>query len=685
MNVCSDINPNESVLSNESTFFFLMNKSLLLIHHVDKKIQKETINNLQTFVQKLLEIYQDEKHSQPTFQKKKLLDAMSFYFHKLIDKLVAQISPSKDILLNIDEICKKKCEAFVKDKSLRKIEKSVQDQLETSQKKMTEILQDEEYKPFHCNDKIIDNPIEKTIDKQDLFQLEKKMFISEQKIYEKIRTVFLEIENNVKQSLKEYVSHYERIDKDFDKKVEAKLQANNAILEKVLSKLCYDLCTEKVNSINFEGQIQQLSETYMEQICQSMHEYIESKQTNLEIKLQEKIQNIITVQQESEKDSKERQKELSQKIQYLTQFLLEKKDSFVGTKGIQASQVQELVEEYIYHYEKKEQRKKEEFEQKFEKKQNDIKQSVQQSFGDKIEQLTRILNNHFQQVIEQKQEEMKQSQVNEKDVIHWIEEYINVMYSKKSPFQILFDKESNDICLFYNNQLISNTKLNIKGLIGPKGPQGQKGEKGDTPIIRNIFITPDNKLKFTVQDSENIYDIVSNNDVPKGPPGIQGERGLPGKTIVDFQWKQQDFMRYDEDQKDSIVFLKSMCVGEKSICLKNDSLSVAGGTTYQTHSMAIGNNSKTLGSHSVALFGSTIGNNAFAYRADNVDENSIQFGKKDKNQFNIQKINLNSKEVSVDCDIFNLNAKEISIPKFKELEEKICYLEKKVLELSKKM
>ena len=160
---------------------------------------------------------------------------------------------------------------------------------------------------------------------------------------------------------------------------------------------------------------------------------------------------------------------------------------------------------------------------------------------------------------------------------------------------------------------------------------------------------------------------------------------MPGKTIVDFQWKQQDFMRYDEDQKDSIVFLKSMCVGEKSICLKNDSLSVAGGTTYQTHSMAIGNNSKTLGSHSVALFGSTIGNNAFAYRADNVDENSIQFGKKDKNQFNIQKINLNSKEVSVDCDIFNLNAKEISIPKFKELEEKICYLEKKVLELSKKM
>ncbi len=670
MDICND-----SVLSNESTFFFLMNKSLLLIHHVDKKTQKESIQNLQTFVQKLLEIYQDEKNNQPNLEKKehkkKLLDAMSFYFHKFIEKLVAQISPSKDILLNIDEICKKKCEVFLKDKSLQKIEKTVQDQLETSQKKMNEVLQVEE--PVLQNNK------------QEIFQLEKKIFTTEQKIYDKMRTIFLEIENNVKQSLKDYVSHYEKIDKDFDKKVEAKLQANNILLEKRLSQLCYEMCNEKVDSINFEEQMQRLCESYMEQICQSMNEYIESKQTNLELRIQEKIQSVIFSQQESEKDSKERQNDIAQKVQYLTQFLLEKKDTIFGGRGLSNTQVQEIVEDYFYSFEKKEQRKREELEQKFDKKQSEIKQSVQQSFGDKIEQLTKILNNHFQQIIEQKQEEMKETQINEKDVVKWIDEYINVMYSKKSPFQILFDKESNDICLFYNSQLISNTKLNIKGLIGPKGPQGQKGEKGDTPIIRNIHITGDNKLKFTIQDSENIYDVISANDLPKGPQGIQGERGLPGKTIVDFQWRQQDFMRYDEDQKESVVFLKSMCVGEKSICLKNDSLSVAGGTTYQTHSMALGNNSKTLGSHSIALFGSTIGNNAFAYRADNVDENSVQFGKKDKNVYNIQKTNFNSKEVSVECDTFHLNAKEISIPKMKELEEKIVLLEKKVFELSKKI
>ncbi len=669
MDVCND-----SVLSNESTFFFLMNKSLLLIHHVDKKTQKESIQNLQTFVQKLLEIYQDEKNNQPNLEKKdhkkKLLDAMSFYFHKFIEKLVAQISPSKDILLNIDEICKKKCEVFLKDKSIQKIEKTVQDQLETSQKKMNEVL--------HIEEPVLQN------NKQEIFQLEKKIFTTEQKIYDKMRTIFLEIENNVKQSLKDYVSHYEKIDKDFDKKVEAKLQANNIVLEKRLSQLCYEMCNEKVDSINFEEQMQRLCESYMEQICQSMNEYIESKQTNLEMRFQEKIQSVIFSQQESEKDSKERQNDIAQKVQYLTQFLLEKKDTIFGGRGLSNSNVQEIVEDYFYSFEKKEQRKREELEQKFDKKQSEVKQSIQQSFSEKIEQLTKILNNHLQQVIEQKQEEMKETQINEKDVVQWIDEYINVMYSKKSPFQILFDKESNDICLFYNNQLISNTKLNIKGLIGPKGPQGQKGEKGDTPIIRNIHITGDNKLKFTIQDSEKIYDVVSGNDVPKGPQGIQGERGLPGKTIVDFQWRQQDFMRYDEDQKESVVFLKSMCVGEKSICLKNDSLSVAGGTTYQTHSMALGNNSKTLGNQSIALFGSTIGNNAFAYRADNVDENSVQFGKKDKNLFNIQKTNLNSKEVLVECDVFHLNAKEISIPKMKELEEKIIQLEKKVFELSKK-
>ncbi len=669
MDVCND-----SVLSNESTFFFLMNKSLLLIHHVDKKTQKESIQNLQTFVQKLLEIYQDEKNNQPNLEKKdhkkKLLDAMSFYFHKFIEKLVAQISPSKDILLNIDEICKKKCEVFLKDKSIQKIEKTVQDQLETSQKKMNEVL--------HIEEPVLQN------NKQEIFQLEKKIFTTEQKIYDKMRTIFLEIENNVKQSLKDYVSHYEKIDKDFDKKVEAKLQANNIVLEKRLSQLCYEMCNEKVDSINFEEQMQRLCESYMEQICQSMNEYIESKQTNLELRFHEKIQSVILSQQEAEKDSKERQNDIAQKVQYLTQFLLEKKDTIFGGRGLSNSNVQEIVEDYFYSFEKKEQRKREELEQKFDKKQGEVKQSIQQSFSEKIEQLTKILNNHLQQVIEQKQEEMKETQINEKDVVQWIDEHINVMYSKKSPFQILFDKESNDICLFYNNQLISNTKLNIKGLIGPEGPQGQKGEKGDTPIIRNIHITGDNKLKFTIQDSEKIYDVVSGNDVPKGPQGIQGERGLPGKTIVDFQWRQQDFMRYDEDQKESVVFLKSMCVGEKSICLKNDSLSVAGGTTYQTHSMALGNNSKTLGNQSIALFGSTIGNNAFAYRADNVDENSVQFGKKDKNLFNIQKTNLNSKEVLVECDVFHLNAKEISIPKMKELEEKIIQLEKKVFELSKK-
>ena len=56
-----------------------------------------------------------------------------------------------------------------------------------------------------------------------------------------------------------------------------------------------------------------------------------------------------------------------------------------------------------------------------------------------------------------------------------------------------------------------------------------------------------------------------------------------------------------------------------------------------------------------------------------------------KNVYNIQKTDLNSKEVSIECDTFHLNAKEISIPKIKELEEKMIQLEKRVLELSKKI
>ena len=200
----------------------------------------------------------------------------------------------------------------------------------------------------------------------------------------------------------------------------------------------------------------------------------------------------------------------------------------------------------------------------------------------------------------------------------------------------------------YNEQEISSTKINIKGLMGPKGQQGNTGDKGDTPIIKDISLTDDKKIKFIIYDSNNIYEVISNNTIPLGPQGIQGERGPTGKTFVDLNWKQESVMRLDEDNNNNLIILKSLSIGERSHCLKENSISVGGSQCYKENSFSIGSNSKTLDNNSIAFYGSTIGSNSFAYRADNVDENSIVFGKTEKGNYNIDKIDLNSREITHD-------------------------------------
>ena len=265
------------------------------------------------------------------------------------------------------------------------------------------------------------------------------------------------------------------------------------------------------------------------------------------------------------------------------------------------------------------------------------------------------------------------------------EKIMNNIDFNKNNFNITFDKENNEIQLFYYNELITSTKINIKGLIGPKGPQGNKGDSGYTPIIRRVQFTDNNKIKFIIQEHDNIYEVISENSLPQGQQGIPGERGLPGKTYMDLKWNQENVMRIDEDIKDSLVFLKSLCVGDKSHCLKDNSLAIGGAKCFQNNSFAIGVNSKTLDSESIALFGSCVGKKSYSYRADNVDENMVQFGKKEKNSYNINSFDIISKEINIDCDVFKIKTNKYENNKIKELEEKIITIEKKLMEIFKKL
>ena len=170
-----------------------------------------------------------------------------------------------------------------------------------------------------------------------------------------------------------------------------------------------------------------------------------------------------------------------------------------------------------------------------------------------------------------------------------------------------------------------------------------------------------------------------------GPQGLKGEKGEPGKSVLDLKWNQENVMRVDDENNDSLIFTKSLCIGEKSHCIKDNSLSIAGGRCYQNNSLSLGNNAKTLDSESIALFGTCIGKKSFSYRADNVDENCVDFGKKEKNNYNINSYNINSKEINIECDSFKIKANKYENNKIKELEEKIITIEKKLIEISKKI
>jgi len=330
---------------------------------------------------------------------------------------------------------------------------------------------------------------------------------------------------------------------------------------------------------------------------------------------------------------------------------------------------------------------------------NNIYKKVNVNFEEKIKLITIIFNDTINNIANKlnnkidniefnhnHNNDFNQNQENiNKSILEKIENKIHSNLDgnfNKNNFQIKFNKENNDIELYYFNNLISSTNLNIKGLIGPRGPSGIQGEKGDLTIIRKINVEKDEKLKFTLQNGTTIYEVISNEPIPKaekGPVGLKGEKGDPGEVHINLKWDQENVMKINRENQDSLIFLKSLCVGENSHCLKNNSLSIGGSICYKDNSMSIGNNSKTFNSNSIAYFGSTLGKNSISYFADNIEENCIGFGNKSNEKYNIEKINFKAKEISFDCDELIVNDNILKNKYLKILEERVSILENELL------
>ena len=575
----------DSKKSNEYNFIFLMNKCILLYNYIDIYYQKDILNDIKSFINKLTDIVSLKKFHSIEDKKNNILIILNKYLNKIIEDKMFHLfeeTHTEEIFYDIEKKAIKITTEKIKQNEIENkyiLDKKINEQI----KKSETIIKD------GIKDTIVmdNNQINelKEIHKTHLINFEKR-------VDNKIKIIFNEIENNIKLSLKDYIEHTIKVENELDNKVEIKMQS------------------------------------YKKMIENKMKDFIDNLFENTD--LNNKINNKVNV-------------EINEIYKYVENIFLNLSNNV----------------------------------------DNKIVESLNNQIDIKVRLLTNLFNTQFEDVIN-----VISSKVNNNntDIYSFLQDKVNdIEYNlNQNKYSLLFDKNDNIIRLMNGNEEISNTKINIKGLIGPKGPVGNQGEKGESPIIRKIGFTNDKKIKFIIQDSENIYEILSETEMPIGPQGIQGERGLPGKTFLELNWNQNHVMRIDENTNNSLIIMKSLSIGENGHCLKENSISVGNSVCYNNNSFAIGNNSKTLDNNSMALFGTTIGKNAFSYRADNVDENNVAWGKSEMGDYNIQNYFISSKEINLDCDILNIKGNKVNISKIKELEDRIISLEKKYNELIKK-
>ena len=625
--------------SYEFTFLYLINKCILLFKYINNSNQQEILQGIKVFINKLYEIFSKTDFSDDNEKKNKILEILIKFFEKIIDeKIYLLLDPNtRDSI--IEEISKIAMKNSEKNKNNN----------------------------FNINN--IENEF-KQLDKNNL-NLKK---------YEDNQGSSTQTENK-KNKINEYYQRNtettESLSSNDYKENKNYIENNNIINKNISNKDLLEL--EK----KFNDKIKLIFNEIESNIKFSLNEYFKNLQfieKDLDKKINIKFENNHNLIENKIKDiirelfnNDKIYEYINNNIKYQFNDIYNQLETIIKNKDYSLNDKNNnlYIDEKILEVEKNN-------DYKIDQSNYDIKKKLTIEIENKIKILGNIFNENIQQIFNNINERILN---NEKELKKTFDEKIDKAEFNKNNFSLNYDKDSNEIKLLYNNDLVANSKINIKGLIGPKGPTGNTGAKGDTPIFRKVGFSENNKLKFVVQDSSNIYEIVSEQSIPLGPQGMQGERGPPGNTYINLKWDQDDVMKIDNDHKDSLIFLKSLCIGDKSHCLKDNSISIGGGICYNNNSIAIGNNAKTLDSESIAFFGSTIGKKSFSYRADNVDENNVQFGKKERNNYLINSFNINSKEINFDCDTFNVKYNKYENKIIKELEDRILVLEKKITDL----
>ncbi len=325
----------------------------------------------------------------------------------------------------------------------------------------------------------------------------------------------------------------------------------------------------------------------------------------------------------------------------------------------------------------------------------DLESNIKTEISQKVDKLTHILNKNLETSLKNATQ-MSYDQIQE-FVSQKIEEYEYLI--QNTPYILHYDKTNHTIDLMNGDKILSSITLPmIQGPQGPQGiqgPQGLPGLPGTTPQLKKLDITKDGYLSILVQDDRGNYELKSSNKIvqqlnqiipqlPLGPNGQMIQQGQKEnvkevvnitKSVHDLQFDKSHVMRLDSTCDNTLIILKSLSIGENSHTLRPNSLAIGGASCFQENSIAIGNKSQALAKNNIALFGSTSGENAFAYASHNVPSNQFIVGNKEHDKYNIQKVVLNAEHIQLNSNNVSISAYD---EKIKSLESKIAILEKQI-------
>ncbi len=634
------ISPDQSL---ETDFIFYIHKTLLSFSYLSSQHQRVILKDVQTFIHRLTLLFSNNKTIHKEEKRIKIIDILVKYLNRLHSDQIKHLiqHPQKDTLLksiekdaymstmnHLDKLNESKKELNTKEE----VEEE-QEVVEIEKTNMDDILEELE----------VDNNPSSSIDENLMASDDIIRFVEDE---------FKKYEKKMIEKIVECKRSISNVDRELDRKIELRLKSNLIEIENQVKKLIRDSLT---NIYQMESQT-----------TDKMNEMILQTKESLEKKMFEKMEDEL-------------KKQFEEMYSYLNSTYQDSIKNFEKVEEQTNSRIESRLLEYIEDMNIK---FKENFRIILEKNKElvQIKQDLKESIRTQVDNQQVQTKEELLKDLEKKLSLFSDVfQVNFQDVIEKIHKKIKSQEESLQNFDIgtydlEYQKDNHELHLRHNGQSISSIQLNIKGMIGPKGPQGIAGK---TPKIKNIRFTKDSRVLFVIEGEDGDYELESDEKIPVGPSGPQGPKGEPGITCTDFKIQEKSILRVDHENLNNLILLKSLCVGEESHCLSEQSVAIGGAICYKPESFAIGKKSQTCDMNSIALFGSTNGKNAFAYRSQNVEDNQVKFG---QNKNDIESFDIHSKKILLNSDEIELKGK-VTI---KHYEDRLSILERKLSDLLKK-